>query len=276
MVVKDHAVSKESFIICECQNCHLWFTNPRPDKENIQKYYQSVNYISHQNKANSIINFVYKIVRNFTIKQKIKWLNEKVNKKGRILDFGCGTGHFLKAAKKNGWDSYGIEPDLYAASYAKTKNKINLINGLVELNNIKKFDAITLFHVLEHVHDLNKNLSVLIDRLKKRGTLFIALPNRDSKDSKEFKENWASLDVPRHLYHFNQPVMDFLADKFNCRIVDIKPMIFDSYYITILSNKYSNSNASLWASTKQGFLSNQFAKEHDNNFSSLLYILKKK
>ncbi|MEX2568324.1 MAG: class I SAM-dependent methyltransferase [Cyclobacteriaceae bacterium] len=275
-MVKDHVVSKESFIICECSNCKLWFTNPRPDKDNINRYYQSANYISHQNKANNIINIIYKIIRNFTIKQKIKWLNEKVNKKGRLLDFGCGTGHFLKAAHKNGWDTYGIEPDIYAAKLAKTKNQVKLLNGLIDLDNHKKFDAITLFHVLEHIHDLNKTLSKLLNHLKKRGTLFIAIPNRNSKDAQDFKEYWASLDIPRHLYHFNQPVMGYLANKFDCRIIDIKPMVFDSYYITMLSNKYRNTNASLLTSTIQGYRSNKQAKENDNNFSSLLFILKKK
>lgn len=275
MVVKDLAITKESFIICKCNDCQLWFTNPRPDLKNIHKYYDSDEYISHNSKSKGIINFLYKLVRTYTIKQKVNWINEKFNKKGKLLDFGCGTGHFLKAMKKNGWDTVGYEPNSKAANIAISDKQVKLVTSVQELKDHKKFDAITLFHVLEHVHDLNRTIKILLDKLKKRGILFIAVPNRNAKDAIHFKEHWAAFDMPRHLYHFNHESMSFLADKHNCRIINIKPMPFDSFYVSILSNKFLGNN-SILNSMLIGLKSNQAAKINDMNYSSLLFILKKK
>ncbi len=275
MVVKDQANTKESFIICKCKNCQLWFTNPRPDLKNIHKYYESENYISHNNKTKGIINILYKLVRVYTLKQKVNWINDKFPKKGKLLDFGCGTGHFLNAIKKSGWETIGYEPNSKAANIAKADNQVKLLVSIEELKGHKKFDAITLFHVLEHIHELNKTLKILLDRLKKRGILFIAVPNRDAKDAIHFKEHWAAFDVPRHLYHFNQESMSFLAEKHKCRIIDIQPMPFDSYYVSLLSNKFLG-NHSMINSVLMGFKSNQAAKSNNLNYSSLLFILKKK
>lgn len=274
MVVKDHAITQESFTICRCEKCSLWFTNPRPDKKHIHKYYESENYISHKEKTEGITDILYKLIRKITIRNKVKWINDKSSKKGKLLDFGCGTGNFLKAAKNDGWSAFGYEPNLKAAEIAKNKNKIQLFNNLEEISNSKKFDAITLFHVIEHIHELEKTITILLDKLKKRGTLFIAVPNNQSRDAQIFKENWAALDVPRHLYHFNKSAMQYFADKYDLRIADIKPMIFDAYYISILSNKILHQN-NLLKSAFQGYQFNQSAKK-DNSYSSLLFILKKK
>src|SRR5690606_22717722 len=115
-----HAVSSEYFSICKCRNCEVLFTNPRPDQKNILKYYQSNDYVSHKDKSSNLTNFVYRIVRNITLKQKVKWLNENTRSKGRLLDYGCGTGHLLRVAKKNGWQVVGVEPNEEAATKATT------------------------------------------------------------------------------------------------------------------------------------------------------------
>src|SRR5690606_6629 len=189
MVVKDHSISKESFSICKCSRCSFLFTNPRPTIESIEQYYRSENYISHKDKTTNLTNLIYKIVRKFTLKTKVKWLNENTNTRGRLLDFGCGTGKFIRFAEKDGWEAVGVEPNQAAASLA-SKPGLKVFNTLSELEGEKKFDAITLFHVLEHVHDLNHTLDFLLSKLKKRGTLFIAVPNFDSYDAGIYKENW--------------------------------------------------------------------------------------
>src|SRR5690606_17560265 len=154
MVVKDHVVSSEYFSICKCRNCEVLFTNPRPDEKNILKYYQSEDYVSHQDKASNVTNFVYRIVRNITLRQKVNWLNKNTPSKGRLLDYGCGTGHFLRAAGRNGWQTVGVEPHEEVATKASTLTETKIYNHSSQLDAEKKFDAITLFHVLEHVHEL--------------------------------------------------------------------------------------------------------------------------
>lgn len=276
IIVEDKAISQESFIICACKNCDLWFTNPRPDPDNSPHYYTSDRYISHQKQSKGITDIVYKLVRTYTLRQKLAWINTRYTKKGRLLDFGCGIGHFVRTCQNDGWEAYGMEPNATAAEIARNDLEIPLVPNLQALKQEKKFDVITLFHVLEHVHFLNKTLKILLDRLKKRGLLFIAVPNRDAADASAFKENWAAWDVPRHLYHFNIRSMHYLAERHGCRIVDTLPMKFDSYYVSLLSHQYLGSANTFLKAIQSGYRSNQEAKKHANNYSSLLFVLKKK
>lgn len=273
MVAKDHAVSQESFSICKCATCNFLFTNPRPDIANIQKYYDSKNYISHQNSASNLTNFVYKLVRKFTLRKKVQWINEQSKNKGKLLDYGCGTGYFLKSAEKNGWEVIGIEPNSTAAAIAK-KQTLKVYQEIGEMTNEKKFDVITLFHVLEHVHKLNNTIELLLGMLKKRGTLLIAVPIFNSYDADHYKQNWASLDVPRHLYHFTIPTMEKLAKKHGLKIKLTHPQLFDSYYVSILSEGYIDNKKNIINALKTGYNSNRIAKKN-NNYSSLLFVLKK-
>ena len=274
MVVKDHAISQESFSLCRCAECNLLFTNPRPDQQHIGQYYESNNYISHQDNASNLTNFVYKIVRKITLKQKVSWINEFSKTKGKLLDFGCGTGHFLQAAQKDGWKVTGLEPNPKAISVARGKMNLKVYEKINDLENEKKFDAITLFHVIEHVHDLEQTMKVLYSKLKQRGSLYIAVPNFNSYDSMLYKENWASLDVPRHLYHFTKETMEKLAKEHQLKIKAIKPMKFDSYYVSILSEGYIGHKNKLISAITNGYKSNVLA-EKENNYSSLLFVLKK-
>lgn len=275
LIAKDHAVTHESFTICKCTACDLWFTNPRPDKNNISNYYEFEDYISHKDKSTNLVNILYKLVRKITIQKKLKWINEKAKIPGRLLDFGCGTGYLLAAAQKKGWESIGLEPNDQASKIASDKFNLNVYKELGELEREKKFDVITLFHVLEHIHDLNKTVKKLLDKLKKRGLIFIAVPNYDSPDSKFYRENWAALDVPRHLYHFNTKAMESLADKHDLKIVDKKPMKFDAYYISLLSDK-NMGKQNLVKSLLNGYSFNKQAKKADEDYSSIMYVLKKK
>ncbi|WP_317130678.1 class I SAM-dependent methyltransferase [Echinicola soli] len=276
MVVKDHSVSDESFSICKCSNCHFLFTNPRPDESSISQYYESKDYISHTDKSTNLVNFIYKQVRKITLQQKINWINKYTANQNRLLDYGCGTGHFLHFAQTRGWECIGYEPSEEAAALAKSKFNLTLYPKLQALNNEKKFDAITLFHVLEHIHDLEGTMRFLLNKLKKRGTLFLAVPNNSSFDAALYKEDWAALDVPRHLYHFTKETMQRLATEFGLKIVAQEPMPFDSYYVSILSNSIKYNKKKLINSLFTGYKSNRLAKKNNNNYSSILFILKKK
>ncbi|MFD2203853.1 class I SAM-dependent methyltransferase [Shivajiella indica] len=275
----DYSVSKEKFMLCRCTACQLIFTNPRPNLESISQYYQSENYISHQNKANNLTNILYKLVRNITLRHKLNWINEFAIEKGNLLDYGCGTGHFLKKAKQNGWKVIGVEPNPTARKITKSK-KIKVHSEINKIKKEFKFKAITLFHVLEHIHELRKIGKKIVSLLEDKGYLFIAVPNINSKDSIIYGDKWAGLDVPRHLYHFTPETMEIFAQEMDLIIIDKKPMKFDSYYVSLLSEKYLDPNSSAIKQFIKGFFngysSNRYAKGHQFNYSSILFILKKK
>ncbi len=276
-IIKDHSISQESFVVCKCNSCGLLFTNPRPHADQIDKYYASEDYISHQDNTKNLIHLVYKIVRRITIRQKVTLINKLKPKKGRLLDYGAGTGYFLNAAIKEGWNGVGYEPNSTAVKIAKENFGLTFFSDLKSVKEEKKFDVITLFHVLEHVHELRKTIKLLLNKLKSTGIICVALPNTASLDAVTYNQTWAAWDVPRHLYHFDQKSVEFLAKEFDLKIISRKPMLFDSYYVSWLSENFQENNLFKKAFTafRNGWNSNKAAKE-DKNYSSILYILKKK
>ncbi len=276
-IVIDHSVSKESFVITLCEGCQFQFTNPRPTEEEIGKYYQSEDYISHSNKGNNPINVIYKLARQFAIKSKLKLVNA-INKeeKGRILDYGCGTGFFLSAMKKNGWKIAGIEPNEQARHIAAENTKELILEDLSQLNiKNKKFNIITLWHVLEHIHNLNETIITLKSILKEKGKIIVAVPNISSLDNEFYREEWAAYDVPRHLYHFNKDSMKTLMLKHGLKVKKMYPMKLDAYYISLLSEKYKTGKNKYIKSFLNGYKSNTYASKNKDNYSSVIYEIKK-
>lgn len=268
----DHFLTKEVFSLQQCTQCNTLLTNPRPDENSIVTYYKSNSYISHSNESNSFVNLIYKQVRSITLKRKIKMI-EKYAFKGKLLDYGCGTGHFLGAASKAQWNVRGIEPDDVARGQI-TENLRSYIRPSLQDLPDQDFDVITLFHVLEHVHNLEDTLKDLISRLTRNGVLFLALPNYRSADAQKYKAYWAGYDVPRHLYHFEQKSIFHLSKKYGLNIVSTIPMKFDSYYVSMLSEKYIGHRAHFLKGMIQGYQSNRQARK-TREYSSLIYVLTK-
>ncbi|MEL6560518.1 MAG: class I SAM-dependent methyltransferase [Bacteroidota bacterium] len=274
MICKDYLVSEESFALVQCQNCQLVYTNPRPTPENISKYYQSENYISHTSKANNLTNIIYKIARYFTKRKKYK-LVSSYQKPGKILDYGCGTGDLLKFFENKQWSVKGVEPDPNARKIADTENKLDVVESIGKLDKKDKFNVIMLWHVMEHIADLKKTARKLVRHLEDNGTMIIAVPNHESYDAKYYKENWAGYDVPRHLYHFNQLNIKELFKKMKVKLVKTHPMTLDAYYVALLSEKNIGKANNYLKAMKIGYQSNKAARQNDNNFSSLIYVVKK-
>jgi 2-polyprenyl-3-methyl-5-hydroxy-6-metoxy-1,4-benzoquinol methylase len=272
--VKDYSISKEEFQIYQCYNCTLRFTQDVPDANEIAPYYKSANYISHSNTSNGLLNVIYKKVRNHTLRTKAELIKKYTLQRGAILDIGAGIGSFLNTMRVEGWQTTGIEPDEGARAQAKNLYNIEL-EGIDTFQSIadNSLDAITLWHVLEHVHDLHDYLNKLKSILKERGKLFIAVPNYTSKDAAFYKEFWAAYDVPRHLYHFSPQSISELLKTHNLRLIAKKPMWFDSYYISLLSSKYKNGSVNWAGAIVQGTLSNTNAIFNVNKCSSLIYII---
>lgn len=274
LICQDHFNTKESFAITRCAECSFLFTNPRPDQTYLSNYYKSDEYISHSDKAINITQYLYKIVRKYTLNQKLKLINSLSDKK-EILDFGCGTGNFLSTCKKNKWKILGVEPEDSARMIAEKHLQSKIYKSITELDNNIKLPVITLWHVLEHVPDLNETIDNLKNILSKNGHLILAVPNWNCYDQYTYREYWAAYDVPRHLYHFTQETMSKLTRKHKMKIKKTLPMKFDSFYVSLLSEFYKNGHHNYIKSMINGYKSNIYASKNNNNYSSLIYIISK-
>jgi len=274
---QDYTVSNEKFSIWHCANCSIRFSQDVADQNSIGKYYKSDNYISHSDTKSGLVNSLYHSIRKFTLLLKRKLIqNQTQLKSGTILDIGCGTGAFLNTMKEAGWKITGLEPDDRAITKAKSLYQIQP-QPSSELFNMseQQFDAITMWHVLEHVHQLNEYFFQIRKILKDNGTLFIAVPNYTSFDAYFYKETWAAYDVPRHLYHFSPMSMELLVKRYGMKIKTIKPMWFDSYYVSMLSEKYRGNKLGLLRAVLIGKISNILCLLNKRKCSSVIYVINK-
>jgi 2-polyprenyl-3-methyl-5-hydroxy-6-metoxy-1,4-benzoquinol methylase len=275
--VKDNSVSKETFIIAACHSCSFRFTQDIPDADSITPYYKSEDYISHTNETKGLIGRLYKYVRRRTLQGKRKLIIKETGiKKGHLLDVGSGTGAFVNEMQQYGWQVTGIEPDRGARELAKQLYNLELKDEK-ELFQLPphSFDAITLWHVLEHVHDLAGYIHQLKILLKENGKLFVAVPNYTSLDAKIYQEYWAAYDVPRHLYHFSPAAMLALTQKNGLKITGYKPMWYDSFYISLLSSKYKKGHSNWLLSFWNGLRSDIYALADAKKCSSVIYLISK-
>jgi SAM-dependent methyltransferase len=270
--VKDFLVSDEEFSLVPNAQYGFLETHPQPRPEALSNYYESEEYISHTDSTKGLLAFLYQRVKGYSLRKKVR-LIESMNsaKKGSLLDIGAGTGEFLKVAREKGWDITGVEPSEKARNFASSKN-IELCESMDELNG-KKFDAVTLWHVLEHVPDLKNTIQKIESLVKKDGSLVIAVPNFNSFDAKYYKEFWAAYDVPRHLWHFSQDSMNRIFSS-ELKLEKTKPLIFDSFYVSLLSEKYKTGNKFSPKAIVVGLKSNLLAWR-SREYSSLIYCFKK-
>lgn len=280
---KDYTVSNDYFTINQCIKCKFKFTSPRPDINEIGPYYQSENYISHSNTSKGFVNSLYKMVRQYTINQKVKIIKRYVSKGSSIMDYGAGTGVFLDALSKSDFTTIGVEPSEQARVKANAEYGLEIIDvASVQQFDKQSINCITLWHVLEHVHSLKETLETFHSLLTSNGYLFIAVPNSDSFDAGHYKNYWAAYDVPRHLYHFNIESMTSLMSSVNFVHLKTIPMLFDSTYVSILSENYIAKERGDKQGVKEvikgmfwGLSSNVKGIRNIKNFSSLIYIFKK-
>lgn len=277
LTAKDHTVSGENFDIWHCNQCSLRFTQDIPVLAAIGPYYQSEAYVSHSDSQKGLINNLYHRVRNHTLQTKRQLLQTVTGKQqGTLLDVGAGTGAFSKTMQDAGWQITGLEPDDTARTNAKQLHGLELQppDQVYQLAPAE-FDAITLWHVLEHVHDLHGYLENFHRLLKANGKLIIAVPNYTSKDATVYGAYWAAYDVPRHLYHFSPASMQALAKSKGFQVDQMQPMWFDSVYVSMLSEKCKTGNSNLLTALWNGILSNVNAIDNAANCSSVIYILSK-
>ena len=274
---KDYTVSQNIFSIWHCNACTARFTQDVPGQDAIGAYYASENYISHSDTKKGIINSLYHLVRKRTLGAKRRLvINEVGITKGTILDIGCGTGAFLNTMKEADWNITGLEPDTIARNKATEIYNIHPQESdkLFEMTPAS-FNAITMWHVLEHVHELHAYIKQIEKLLAPGGKAFIAVPNYTSKDAAIYKEHWAAYDVPRHLYHFSPQSMEALLAQHGLKLTAVKPMWFDSFYVSMLSEQYQNGKGNIIKAVFNGFMSNLKAWGNTRKCSSVIYVISK-
>jgi len=255
LTCEDKPHTREKFKIVRCRNCQLLFTNPRPNKHGIGRFYEHNDYISHTNASTNVINSIYKLARRYTLYK---------------------TGVFLNYIGNKGYTVAGLEPSEEARNIAQTLNpKITIHEDLTQIGS-NQYDVITAWHVLEHVHDIKRTLITLRESLAPQGTIIAAVPNINSYDCQYYGEDWAAYDVPRHLYHFDQDTFQTLAKRCELNVVAINPMKLDSYYVSLLSEKYLARHGRIKQIIKAitiGKKTNTQASK-TKDYSSLIYVLK--
>lgn len=280
LTCEDFTVSNEKFDLLMDKDLDMLITSPQPKANDLGRYYESEDYISHTDSKSSVFDKVYQLVKNYTTKQKLQLINSFQSKENTILDIGCGTGDFITFCKQNGWNITGVEPNNQARNLASGKinsevNRTVIFESIESLkkNNTEKYDVITMWHVLEHVPNLEEYISYLKQLLKPNGTLVIAVPNYKSYDANHYGKFWAAFDVPRHLWHFSKRSIQKIFLKFDLELIRTVPMKFDSYYVSLLSEKYKSGSSNPFKAFYIGFVSNLKAKS-SKEYSSLIYILK--
>jgi 2-polyprenyl-3-methyl-5-hydroxy-6-metoxy-1,4-benzoquinol methylase len=272
---KDHTVSHETFELVACDACGFVFTNPQPAPHELANYYESDAYISHSNKTQNPIDWLYKISRAFTLRWKYELIRKySIKKPYTVLDFGCGTGSFLRECIRHKMKIAGVEPSDTARQHARTITGDAVHDDLAKISG--QFDVITLWHVLEHISQLTQTLDSLIHLLDKDGTMFIAVPNLKSLDAAAYGEYWAAYDVPRHLWHFSRTSMEHLLRNRGLKLIRTVPMKLDAYYVSLLSEKYKDSGLSVnYASAFTHAWKSNHAARTTTEYSSLIYIARK-
>jgi predicted SAM-dependent methyltransferase len=274
---KDFFSSEKEFEVVQCKSCGFKFTKDFPNEANISSYYDSPEYISHSDTHKGFVNSMYHWVRSFMLNKKTTLVNSFSSTKGVLMDIGCGTGYFAGRMKQNGWDVLAIEKNPKAREFVKATWGLNPEDSeLLYKISEKKIDVITLWHVLEHIEQLNETMKQMHAVLKDDGKLIIALPNSDSYDARVYKKYWAAYDLPRHLWHFSPSTFNYLAEQHGFQIIKTVRMPFDGFYIALLSEKYINRRCGKLIAFFHGFIGWLKSLSDAKNTSSLIYILKKK
>lgn len=269
--VKDHSVSGEEFTLLLDEQLQLLKTHPQPAAAELGRYYESDDYISHTDSKRSVFERLYHLVREKALKDKINLIASFKPAKGKLLDIGAGTGDFLVVANRFGWSVTGVEPNEKAREIASAKG-VEFTVGTESIPD-GTFDAVTMWHVLEHVPDVQQQIVELKRIIKPDGVIVIAVPNFKSYDAKHYGEFWAAYDVPRHLWHFSKTAITKLFSAAGMEVVKIRPMVFDSFYVSLLSEKYQTGKMKFINGFWTGLLSNTKARR-TKEYSSHIYVIK--
>ena len=220
-------ISEDDFNVVECQNCGLRYVNPRPSPEGIGKFYPATyswrEDVDNVSSLGRLLKRMEKGYRYHLLKGEVSKVERvRARRGGKVLDVGCGTGDRLDVFRDRGYETVGVETS-DSADYARRSLRLNVMKGDLFSASFPdaSFDIVTLYHVLEHTHDPLKVCEEIHRILKTEGLLVIQVPNRESFQSRLFRERWAACDVPRDLYYFGVATLTSLLKKVGFDVLTI-------------------------------------------------------
>lgn len=275
--ITDHFLSKETFDLFKCSDCKFIFTQDHPDEKDAGHYYESKDYLSHNNTSNGFIDILYRLSRNIMLNRKWRTIKQFTGlEKGNLLDIGSGSGHFASFMKEKGWIVKGIEINDNVRKISASRFGLDVISpGQITTLPAGHFDCITLWHVLEHLQDPFKYASEIKRLLRPGGSCIVALPNCQSYDAQYYRDFWAAYDVPRHLWHFTPQTFRKFTEKTGLIFKEIKALSLDVFYISLLSEKYKASKIHFISGMIIGLWFSILSLLRKEASSSLIYLLKK-
>lgn len=274
----DHYATGEVFHLCRCAECGFLFTQDFPSEKEIGRYYETPDYISHSDTKKGIVNRVYHYVRRYMLKRKARLvMNEAHRKEGRLLDIGTGTGYFPATMKALGWQVQALEKNESARNFARAHFGLE-VRPETDLAGYapESFDVITLWHVMEHLEQLNGTWERLHSLLADKGVLVVAVPNCSSYDARKYGAYWAAYDVPRHLWHFTPDTMQKMGAKHGFILSARHPMPLDAFYISMLTERYMHHRGAFVRGLVTGTLAWLSTLVRKERSSSMIYVFRKK
>lgn len=196
-----------TFRMCRCRECGLLYLNPRPTEEEMLQYYPEE--YEPYSRAIDDEPWFQRLNRRYGMSKRCRAVMA-YEPGGRLLDVGCATGNFLyEMARRGTWETYGVEPNSKAAQYARQRLGLNVFTGTLRQARFPDdyFDVVSLWNVLEHLHDPMGDLREVNRVLRHGGLLVLSLPNVESLDAWLFGQYWVGWDIPRHLHVFPRPTL---------------------------------------------------------------------
>ena len=278
MVCVDRQATGETFTICRCTGCGLLITKNAPVESQIGRYYDSPAYIPHSDSSKGLMNRAYHLVRRIMLFRKLRLIRHACHiKRGTLLDIGTGTGYFPAYMLHKGWTVTAIEKSEQARRFAGRHFSVEVL-PTEELfrQREEEYDAITMWHVTEHIEQLNETWEQIYKSLKRTGVLIVAVPNPRSYDAGVYGKDWAAYDVPRHLWHFTPSVMQQLGAKHGFILAERHTMPFDAFYISMMSERQQKHSLALLRGFWTGLRGLAASSVKKDKSSSITYVFRKK
>lgn len=278
MICTDFYASGEKFELYSCEDCHFLFTQGIPAGPDMDRYYESPDYISHSDTKKGLMNAAYHRVRKYMLKRKVRLvIRESHQPAGNLLDIGTGTGYFPAAMMKKGWHVEAVEKNAHARAFAGTKFNLEVKDeSALDGYQPGTFDVITLWHVMEHLENLNETWDKAYQLLTDKGIFIVAVPNHASYDAGIYGANWAAYDVPRHLWHFTPATIQQFASKHGFIMAERHPMPFDAFYVSMLTEKNMKRAFPLLRGMYTGLMAWFSSLVRKERSSSMIYVFRKK
>jgi SAM-dependent methyltransferase len=206
-----YATTAEEFTIVECGGCQLMRLEPQPAPEELYQYYPSSYWFAPGESPAERFEETY---RRFVLQDHVRFVERALQNSGGgpLLDVGCGGGLFLRAMQDRGVPVIGLDISFEAARVATHLNRLPALCAKLPFAPLppQSCAVITLFHLLEHLHDPASYVEAARDLLQPQGRLVLQVPNADCWQFLLFGNRWNGLDVPRHLFDFKQSDIDLL------------------------------------------------------------------